>query len=104
MRPLFKRVAPKFLTSYANTRHHHSGAVRTGASSKPQETSVKSSQPRTQQDVVSDMNRDLDRQLMEFEMADHHRRKESGVSAVELVGSIGKKSSGGTSSSSVESV
>ncbi len=85
MRPLFKKLMPGVLASYVS---RYTATARTGASKLPdsgEETSrsngmimkcrtiTVTSTPRTQQD---EMDREMDRQLMEFEMGEH-RRKES---------------------------
>lgn len=79
MRPLFKRVAPGFLASYIGTR-----TAKTGPSKLYDEGSRMRSQPRTQQEIVEDMNREMDRQLHEFERT-NRKGKESTMSFTELV-------------------
>ncbi|KAK5651679.1 hypothetical protein OQA88_11745 [Cercophora sp. LCS_1] len=83
MRPLFKKLAPGFLASYLTG---HTGA-RTGASKMYDEGSrMRSQRPRTQLEMEEQMGRELDRQLMEIELADRKREgSDCGISEVRLV-------------------
>ncbi|KAK3365498.1 hypothetical protein B0T24DRAFT_723232 [Lasiosphaeria ovina] len=65
MRPLFSKLAPGFVSTYIS---QGGTGVRTGGGSRLR------SQPRTREDAVGDLDREMDRQLMNFEMADHRRQ------------------------------
>jgi len=81
MRPLLKKIAPGFLSSYIT---RNTGA-RTGSSKVYADGSHNPrSQQRTQQEIDEHMNREMDRQLEEFEMTEHNG-KESETSESELV-------------------
>jgi len=80
MRPLFKKLAPAFLGSYLS---RNTGA-HTGTSKLYDEGSKMRSHPRTQQEVLEDMDREVDRQLMEFEMT-RHLKSEKRTSTAGLV-------------------
>ncbi|KAK0653064.1 hypothetical protein B0T16DRAFT_110725 [Cercophora newfieldiana] len=80
MRPLFKKLAPGLLTSYIS-RHTGAARSRTGASklfssSGNDGVSAAEQGVRVRKEVtvtVEDMDREIDRQLMEFELDDRKR-------------------------------
>lgn len=79
MRPLFSRLVPNFFPSHlSGTRAY---GTRTGQ--------------RTQEEMLEGMNRELDRQLLEFEKLDHGSQKTRPVSAdgstVELTAVTGEE-------------
>jgi hypothetical protein len=90
MRPLFKKLAPGLLTSYIS-RHTGVSRSRAGASKLFSSTGgdgVSSAEQgvRVRRDVsvtVEEMDREMDRQLIEFEMKENRRAR--GNSEVGLV-------------------
>ncbi|KAK3369815.1 hypothetical protein B0H63DRAFT_303061 [Podospora didyma] len=86
MRPLFSRIAPEFLTNYVTRFTTTSGtANNTGAGARSRAIDHNSqvmSQPRSYRDIMDEQNREMDRQLMKFEMAEHNRRLEKGEELV----------------------
>lgn len=91
MRPLFKKLAPSFLASYLT--RNTAARTRTGRLSKAYGDG--GSQPHAQHEIIESMNREMDRQLMGFELAEpqQHQRSESGESEMELVFGENEKSS-----------
>lgn len=92
MRPLFKKLAPGFLASYI-TRHTGISRSRTGASKLFSETGGGSGEERVvrvKREVsvivtLKEMDREVDRQLEEFEMSERKGERERGESRVGLV-------------------
>ncbi|KAK3935586.1 hypothetical protein QBC46DRAFT_46352 [Diplogelasinospora grovesii] len=74
MRPLFAKLAPGLVSQYLS-RHTAANAAN------KYDTPGTRSQPRTQQEIIENINREMDRQLVEFEMAEQ-KRKQSDKSAV----------------------
>jgi len=93
MRPLFRKIAPGFLASYltrntgARTR---TGGITGGGGGvsgskayaadeySPSSLSPAHSQTQTQHDIIETMNREMDRQLMNFELAEQGRGQGQG--------------------------